>query len=289
MKLVRVGEAGRERPAVLVDDDTAVDVSGEVDGLTPELLGAHGLDRLREIVDTGGLPEIDLTSIRVGPCITRPSQIIGIGLNYADHAEESGQPVPDQPVIFSKAPNSLSGPFEPILLPPEAETVDWEVELGVVIGARARYLEDEKAAEACVAGYCVVNDVSERTAQLHRGGQWMKGKSAETFCPVGPWLVTPDESGDPQRLELSLTVNGELMQSSTTSNMVFGVNHLVWYLSQYMVLEPGDLITTGTPPGVGMGRTPPTYLRDGDVVELTVTGLGRQRQVCRPASRSTGG
>lgn len=284
MRLVRIGEAGHERPAVLLDDTTAVDVSAKVDDFTPEFFAANGLERLREVVDGGGLDQIEVTSVRVGPCITRPSQIIGIGLNYADHAEESGQPVPDEPVIFSKAPNSLSGPFDRILLPPSAETVDWEVELGVVIGRRARYLTDERAALDCVAGYCIVNDVSERTSQLHRGGQWMKGKSAETFCPVGPWLVTRDEVEDPQNLDLSLKVNGEVMQSGTTSKMVFGVSHLVWYLSQYLILEPGDLITTGTPPGVGMGHKPPRYLGEGDVVELTVSGLGRQRQVCERAS-----
>jgi 2-keto-4-pentenoate hydratase/2-oxohepta-3-ene-1,7-dioic acid hydratase in catechol pathway len=209
--------------------------------------------------------------------------VVCIGLNYADHATESGSDMPAEPVVFFKAPNTVVGPNDDVLLPVGGDKTDWEIELGVVIGSEARYLPNADAAAKVIAGYTISNDVSERAFQLERGGQWVKGKSCETFNPLGPWLVTPDEIADPQSLDLWLTVNGESVQNSTTANMIFGVDYLVWYLSQFMVLEPGDLINTGTPAGVGLGLHPPRYLRPGDVMELGITRLGRQRQQCRRA------
>jgi len=282
MKLIRVGERGKERPAVLLPDGRALDVSSRVRDFDGEFFENGGVDRLRALSDPG-LPRVDLSATRLGPPIARPWKAIGIGLNYADHARESGSPIPREPVIFMKASNSVSGPDDDILLPRGGDKTDWEVELGVVLGRTARYLPDEAAAAACIAGYCVAGDISERGFQLERGGQWDKGKSCETFCPLGPWLVTPDEIADPQDLDLLLEVNGRRMQSGNTRTMIFSVRHLIWYLSQMMVLEPGDVLLTGTPPGVGLGMKPPRYLREGDVVELEIRGLGRQRHLCRRA------
>ncbi len=219
--------------------------------------------------------------VRLGAPIPRPGKVICIGLNYRDHAAEAGLPVPAEPVVFLKAANTVVGPFDEVMIPRGSQKTDWEVELGVVIARTARYLPSQEAAAACIAGYCVSNDVSERAFQMERGGQWTKGKSCDTFNPLGPWLVTSDEVADPQQLSMRLDVNGERRQTGSTRTMVFGVLHIVHYLSQFMTLEPGDLISTGTPPGVAMGMKPqPRYLRTGDVMELEISGLGVQRQRC---------
>lgn len=282
MRLLRVGEVGRERPCVFREDGTVVDVSSLVDDYDGAFLAGGGVDRLRDaLTDAADLPEVDLAEGRVGPCVARPPKVVCIGLNYSDHAAESGQPVPQEPVVFFKAPNTVVGPYDEVRIPRGSEKTDWEVELAVVIGQEGRYLPDEAAALDIVAGYAISHDVSERAFQLERGGQWVKGKSCETFNPLGPWLVTPDEAGDVQGLSLSLSLNGETMQEGTTADMIFPVAHLVHYLSQFMVLEPGDVINTGTPAGVGMARQ--RYLRPGDVTELEVAGLGRQRQRFVPA------
>jgi 2-keto-4-pentenoate hydratase/2-oxohepta-3-ene-1,7-dioic acid hydratase in catechol pathway len=279
MKLMRVGEAGQERPAIRLDDGRLVDVSDVVPDFD-EAFFAGGVDRLRPVVAervAAGLAS-EPGDRRVGAPIARPHQILCIGLNYRDHAAETGQAVPEEPILFTKSPNTMVGPFDEVRIPRDSTKTDWEVELGVVIGTRSSYLADEAAAAAAIAGYVVVNDVSERAFQLERGGQWSKGKSAETFNPCGPWLVTADEVPDPLALGMWLDVNGERRQTGSTSTMIFSPAHLVWYLSQFLVLEPGDLINTGTPPGVGMGMTPPVFLRPGDVVELGIDRLGSQRQ-----------
>ncbi len=282
MKLIRVGEPGLEKPAIVAADGRVLDVSAHVRDYDSAFFEAGGLGKLRGLA-TGALPEIDLKGRRTGAPVARPYKVIGIGLNYADHAKESGMPIPPEPVVFMKASNTVSGPCDDVLIPRGSQKTDWEVELGVVIGRTARYVPDPGAAAAHVAGYCISNDVSERNFQLERGGGWDKGKSCETFNPLGPWLVTADEVGDPQSLGMWLEVNGRRVQTGNTRTMVFGVHHLVWYLSQFMVLEPGDVITTGTPPGVGLGQKPPWYLKAGDVMELGIDGLGRQRQTCRQA------
>lgn len=283
MRLMRVGEPGAERPVLLRPDGTAVDVSSIVDDYTPDTLN-RGLDLLARAAKGGRLPEVELAGLRVGAPVPRPQKVVCIGLNYADHARESGQPIPDEPIVFFKASNTVIGPNDDVLLPIGGEKTDWEIELAVVIGRTARYLSDRAAARDVIAGYCVSNDVSERAFQLERGGQWVKGKSCETFNPLGPWLVTPDEVGDPQNLTLSMSVNGAMTQSGNTRTMIFPVYHLIWYLSQFMVLDPGDIVNTGTPPGVGMGMTPPRYLREGDVMEGSIERLGTQRQRCRQAT-----
>jgi 2,4-diketo-3-deoxy-L-fuconate hydrolase len=279
MKLLRVGPPELERPCLLRPDGSIIDVSDKVSDYDGGFFANGVIERLRG-VENGVVVSHEA---RVGAPIARPSKVVCIGINYADHAEESGSDIPAEPVVFLKAPNTVVGPNDDVLLPVGGEKTDWEIELGVVIGAQARYLPDVDAAARVIAGYTISNDVSERAFQLERGGQWVKGKSCETFNPLGPWLVTPDEIAGPQSLDLWLTVNGECVQNSTTANMIFSVNHLVWYLSQFMVLEPGDLINTGTPAGVGLGLHPPRYLRPGDVMELGITGLGRQRQQCRRA------
>jgi 2-keto-4-pentenoate hydratase/2-oxohepta-3-ene-1,7-dioic acid hydratase in catechol pathway len=283
MKLLRVGPSGAERPAVLVEG-TILDVSAEVTDYDGAFFAGGGLDRLRAYVAASGdsLPVVDAET-RVGPPVRRPGKVVCIGLNYADHAAESGAPLPAEPVVFMKDPSTVIGPYDDVHIPRTSLKTDWEVELGVVIGATARYLDRVEDAAGVIAGYCVSHDVSERHFQLERGGQWDKGKSCETFNPLGPLLVTADEVPDPQRLGLSLFVNGEMRQNGNTSNMIFPVHMVVHYLSQFMVLEPGDVVNTGTPAGVGMGMSPPTYLRDGDVVELGVEGLGEQRQTFVPA------
>jgi 2-keto-4-pentenoate hydratase/2-oxohepta-3-ene-1,7-dioic acid hydratase in catechol pathway len=287
MKLLRVGEVGRERPAVLIDERTAWDVSGVVDDFDGGFFAGDGPDRLRERVAAGDLPVVELATVRVGAPIARPGSVIAIGLNYATHAAEAGEVKPPaEPVVFSKPPNTVVGPYDDVLIPPGSVKTDYEVELGVVVGRTCRYLDSPDRALEHVAGYCVSNDVSERAYQLERGGgQWTKGKSSETFNPLGPWLVTPDEVGDPGVLDLWLTLNGERMQHDNTTSLIFDVPYLLWYLSQFMVLEPGDLVNTGTPAGVGMGRSPQRFLVDGDVLELSVQGLGQQRSRCVPAVR----
>ena len=284
MKLLRIGPATVERPAVLLDDSTALDLASVVDDFGPPFFANGGLDLVRDAVANGAneLPRILLAGQRIGAPIARPYKILCIGLNYVDHARESGLEAPSEPVLFAKATNTMIGPNDDIWLPRNSAQVDFEVELGVVIGAEGRYLSDREAARQIIAGYCISHDVSERTFQNERGGQWIKGKSCETFNPLGPWLVTSDEVSNLADLKLELRLNGEAQQHGTTADMIFDVEHIVWYLSQFLVLEPGDLINTGTPAGVGMGQNPPRYLRNGDVVELEIGGLGAQRQTVRP-------
>jgi 2-keto-4-pentenoate hydratase/2-oxohepta-3-ene-1,7-dioic acid hydratase in catechol pathway len=277
VRLVRVGEPGAERPAVLRADDEAVLLPESAGDLGPAFFASGAFARLV----AGGEPEgesISLAGLRIGAPIARPGKVVCIGLNYADHAAESGQPVPTEPILFMKDPSTVIGPNDPVHFPRGGTKLDWEVELGVVIGSTARYLDSREAALACVAGYAVAHDVSERAFQLERGGQWDKGKSCETFNPLGPWLVTADEVADPGALGLRLRVNGRTMQDSTTSDLIFDVPYVIWYLSQFMVLDPGDVVNTGTPAGVAMGTAGQPYLRPGDVVEVEIDGLGRQRQ-----------
>jgi 2,4-didehydro-3-deoxy-L-rhamnonate hydrolase len=281
MQLMRIGPAGAERPAVRTDDGTVFDLSPLTADLDGAFLSGGGIARTRAELARGGLPRLDATGMRVGAPIARPGAVICIGQNYAAHAAESGSPPPAQPVVFFKHPNTVVGPYDDVLIPRGSTRTDWEVELAVVIGARARYLPSPEAAAACIAGYSVSNDVSEREFQIeHSGGQWSKGKCAETFGPLGPWLVPADELTDPRTLRLRSWVNGEPRQDSHTTDMIFDVYELVYHLSQYMVLDPGDLINTGTPEGVALsGRFP--HLVPGDVVELDIDQLGRQRQLLR--------
>lgn len=277
---MRIGEPGAERPAVLVSNDQYVDVSDEVEDFDERFFAADGLARLPAVVEqrreAGDLST--LGERRIGAPIARPHQILCIGLNYSDHAAETGQAVPDEPIVFNKAPNTMVGPNDAVRQPRASTKLDWEVELGIVVGRRASYLRDEAEARAAIAGYVLVNDVSERAFQLERGGQWVKGKSAETFNPCGPYLVTPDELGDVRNLGMWLDVNDVRRQTGNTSTMLFGPEYIVHYLSQFMVLEPGDLINTGTPPGVGMGFQPPVWLHPGDTMRLGIDGLGTQQQ-----------
>ncbi len=276
MKLLRVGPEGAERPAVLAEDGTLLDLSGFTNDIDGAFL-ATGLGRATAAYAAGELPPIQNTK-RVGAPVARPGKVVCIGLNYRDHAAETGAEIPDEPIIFMKAVNTVVGPADDVLIPKDSVKTDYEVELAVVMGAQARYLDSPDDARALIAGYSISNDVSEREFQLERGGTWDKGKSCETFNPMGPYLVTADEIPDPQDLGLRLWVNGELRQDGTTADMIFGVDHLIWYLSRFMVLDPGDVINTGTPAGVAMGRPGTPYLRVGDIVEMEIDGLGRQRQ-----------
>jgi 2,4-diketo-3-deoxy-L-fuconate hydrolase len=281
MKLARLGEIGLETPVVVVGDDECVDVSRITADFDSAFFAAAGGGGLLGGFVAGELAagrQQPIGGRRFGAPIARPHQILCIGLNYSDHAAESGMPVPAEPILFTKSPNTLIGPNDDVLIPRGSKKTDWEVELGVVIGTKARYLADETEAAACIAGYVLVNDVSEREYQLERGGQWSKGKSAETFNPCGPWLLTADEVPNVLDLGMWLDVNGERRQTGSTSRMIFSPAFVVHYLSQFMVLEPGDLIDTGTPPGVGMGMKPPTFLNVGDIMELGIDSLGRQRQ-----------
>ncbi|MFC4012429.1 fumarylacetoacetate hydrolase family protein [Nonomuraea purpurea] len=276
MKLLRVGPVGQERPVVMDGAGNLRDIGEpEIDGA---FLASGGVARVRDALERDALPVVDVEGQRIGAPIARPGKIVCIGLNYSDHAAESGQDVPAEPVVFMKAANTMVGPDDEVLVPRGSVKTDWEVELAIVIGKRARYLESREEALGVIAGYAISNDVSEREFQLERGGQWDKGKSCETFNPIGPWLVTADEVGDPQNLPLRLWVNGELRQDGDTKNMIFDVAEVVRYLSQFMVLEPGDVINTGTPAGVAMGMPGQPYLRAGDMMELEIEGLGRQRQ-----------
>jgi 2-keto-4-pentenoate hydratase/2-oxohepta-3-ene-1,7-dioic acid hydratase in catechol pathway len=279
MKLMRIGDAGTERPVVLLDDDTYVDVAD-----LEELFFAAPQEFRQAVEARIAAGQVRrFAGERVGAPIPRPHQILCIGLNYRDHAAETGQAVPAEPILFTKAPNTLVGPYDDVRQPRGSTKLDWEVELGIVIGRRASYLDDHDAAREAIAGYVVCNDVSERAFQIERGGQWSKGKSAETFNPAGPWLVTPDEVPDVSALGMWLDVNGVRRQTGSTATMVFDPYEIVRYLSQFLVLEPGDLINTGTPPGVGMGFDPPVWLQPGDVMELGIDGLGSQRQTVVPA------
>jgi 2-keto-4-pentenoate hydratase/2-oxohepta-3-ene-1,7-dioic acid hydratase in catechol pathway len=275
MKLLRYGPPGQEKPGILDQDGTIRDLSSIVPDITGEVLSSGGLERLRS-VDPTTLPRVE-GDPRIGPCVGRIGKFICIGLNYSDHAAESGMAVPPEPIIFMKATSSICGPNDGIEIPRGSEKTDWEVELGIVIGKAAKYVDEAQALEH-VAGYCVVNDVSERSFQIERSGQWTKGKSADTFGPIGPWLVTQDEVANPQKLGMWLEVDGNRYQNGSTETMVYGAAFLVSYLSQFMSLQPGDVIATGTPPGVGMGMKPPVYLRPGNVVRLGIEGLGQQEQ-----------
>lgn len=278
MHLMRVGEPGREHPAARSDDGRVFDlrpIAADIDGA---FLADDGMARARDELDAGRLPELNVEGLRIGPPIARPGNVVCIGLNYRDHAAETHAKIPDEPILFNKAPNTVVGPYDQVLIPRGSQKTDWEVELAVVIGKTARYLAAPEDAPSVIAGYAVSNDVSEREFQVERGGQWVKGKSCETFNPLGPWLVPADEIPDVQALGLRLSVNGEKRQDGTTADMIFGVNHLVWYISQFMVLDPGDLIDTGTPAGVALGMPDPApFLRPGDVMELEIDGLGQQR------------
>jgi 2,4-diketo-3-deoxy-L-fuconate hydrolase len=280
VKLMRIGGAGAERPVVRVGNKHFVDVSDVVSDFDETFFRSGAIDEVRNVaarrVASGKLRPF--SGERIGAPIARPHQIVCVGLNYADHAEETGQAIPAEPILFNKAPNTLVGPDDDVRIPRGSIKTDWEVELGVVIGTRTSYLESEEAARSAIAGFVLVNDVSERAFQNERGGQWVKGKSAETFNPAGPWLATPDEFGDLRDLELWLDVNGIRRQTGSTRTMIFDPLFIVRYISQFMVLEPGDLINTGTPPGVGLGMKPEQYLKQGDVMELGIDGLGSQRQ-----------
>ena len=285
MYLMRLGPVGSERPVVRMDDSHYLDVSDVVDDFDEAFFGSNGLTRLAEVVRERSTTEQlqEFGEERIGAPIARPHQILCIGLNYSDHAAETGAAVPDEPILFTKSPNTLIGPNDDVRIPRGSTKLDWEVELGVVIGTRTSYLDSVDAARAAIAGYVVVNDVSERAFQIERGGQWSKGKSAETFNPAGPWLVTPDEIDDVRNLRMWLDVSGVRRQNGSTSTMIFDPYFVVHYLSQFLVLEPGDLIDTGTPPGVGMGMQPQVWLKAGDVIELGIEGLGSQRQTVIPA------
>ena len=276
MKLVRYGTAGEEKPGLIDVNGGLRDLSSEIADIAGNDLGPATLDRLR-VLDPASLPLVD-GDPRLAPPLSGIGKIMGVGLNYADHAAESGAAVPDEPILFAKQITSLNDPNGDIVMPREATQVDWEAELAVVIGTTARYV-DEADALSHVAGYCVANDVSERDFQSNRGGDWQKGKSCDSFGPLGPWLVTADEVPDPQALRVHLEVNGESMQDGSTDQMIFSVAHLISYISFFMTLSAGDVIITGTPPGVGAGRTPQRFLQPGDVVTVGVEGLGQQRQV----------
>lgn len=275
MKLVRVGPPGAEKPALLDGQGRLRDLSQQVADIAGDALAPDTLARLRRL-DPESLPPV-AGDPRIGPCVGGVGKIVCVGLNYSDHAAEAGMAVPPEPVLFLKPSSSLCGAYDAVEIPRGSEKADWEVELGVVIGTRAKYVPEDRALDH-VAGYCVVNDVSERSFQLERAGQWDKGKGHDTFAPAGPWLVTADEVPDPQALDLWLEVDGHRYQQGNTRTMVFGVAHLVSYISRFMTLHPGDIISTGTPPGVGMGQKPPVYLRPGQTMRLGVAGLGEQRQ-----------
>ena len=282
MRFVRYGARGAEKPGLIDADGVLRDLSGEVPDIAGATLGR--LDRLAAH-DPARLPVVE-GQPRLGACVGGIGKFICIGLNYSDHAAETGMELPPEPIIFAKYTSAVCGPNDPLIIPRGSEKTDWEVELAVVIGKRGKYIDEARALDH-VAGYCVANDVSERSFQIERAGQWSKGKSCDNFGPLGPWLVTPDEAGDPNDLEMWLDVNGERMQSGSTATMVFQVPFLIAYLSQFFTLEPGDVISTGTPPGVGMGKTPPRFLKPGDVVTLGIERLGEQRQLCEADGQGT--
>ena len=276
MRLLRVGDPGTEVPVVLDEAGRARDLRPLTSQIGGDFLADGGVARVRDALT--GLPELDVTGLRIGAPVARPGALVCIGLNYSDHAAETSAEPPAEPVVFLKNTNTIVGPNDTVLVPRRSVKTDYEVELAVVLGAAARYLESPDDAAAVIAGYAISHDVSEREFQIERGGQWTKGKSCETFNPLGPWLVTADEVGDPQALGLRLSVNGEVRQDGNTKNMLFGVHHIIWYLSQFMVLEPGDVVNTGTPAGVALGVNDFGYLREGDTVELAIDRLGVQRQ-----------
>jgi ureidoglycolate lyase len=275
MKLLRYGPKGQEKPGLLDKAGKIRDLSATIADVNPETLAPAALDRLRKL-DPASLPLV-AGSPRLGPCVTQIRKIVCVGLNYTDHAKETGAAIPKEPILFMKATSSLNGPNDEVMLPKGSQKSDWEVELGIVIGTATRYVTVHDALKH-VAGYCVVNDVSEREFQLERGGQWTKGKSADTFCPIGPWLVTADEVPDAGKLDLFCEVNGKKMQNGTTANLIFSIAHIVSYISHFMTLLPGDVIPTGTPAGVGLGMKPPVFLKPGDTMRLGISGLGEQQQ-----------
>jgi 2-keto-4-pentenoate hydratase/2-oxohepta-3-ene-1,7-dioic acid hydratase in catechol pathway len=280
MKLIRFGAINEEKPGMLLADGTKIDVSAFGQDYDEAFFGSNGINKLQAWLgaNQNNCPVIG-DDVRVGPPLSRPSKIVCVGLNYAKHAAESGMDIPEEPVLFFKASSAIVGPFDPIVIPKGSEKTDWEVELAVVIGQKASYVSEADALNH-IAGYVLHNDVSERAYQLERSGQWVKGKSCDTFAPIGPFIATPDEIGDPNNLNLWLKLNGEEMQNSSTSDFIFNIQHVVSYISQFMTLLPGDIISTGTPFGVGLGLTPPRYLQDGDVVELGIEGLGVSKQTC---------
>jgi 2,4-diketo-3-deoxy-L-fuconate hydrolase len=284
MRLIQFGPRNHEKPGILDADGRRRDLSAHFSRWNADFFANDGLTRLAEMLQTDSftLPTV-AEDVRWGAPIARPGKLVCIGLNYSDHATESGMPIPEEPIVFLKAANTVVGPYDDVLIPRGSHKTDWEVELGVIIAREARYLDSPEAAALCIAGYAISHDVSERAFQLERGGQWTKGKSCDTFNPLGPWLSTPDEIPRPDSLEMCLWVNGIQRQHGNTATMVFSASVLIHYLSQFMTLEPGDLISTGTPPGVGLGMKPPQYLSPNDVVELEIDGLGRQRQHFVPA------
>ncbi|MFF0484888.1 fumarylacetoacetate hydrolase family protein [Streptomyces sp. NPDC004435] len=278
MKLLRIGEAGSEIPAVLDQDGSAYSLANLTPDINGTFLASDGIHQARSALAQGALQRINITGLRVGAPLANPGKIVCIGLNYRDHAQETGAPIPERPVVFMKDPATVIGPDDPVLIPRGSVKTDWEVELAIIIGATARYIPTPAEATSHIAGYTISNDISERQFQLEHSPQWDLGKSCETFNPMGPWLVTPDEIDDPQALNLRLSVNGQLRQNSNTKNMIFNAAYVIWYLSQYMVLRPGDVINTGTPAGVALGLPGNPYLRAGDTLALSIDGLGTQRQ-----------
>ncbi len=279
MKLIRFGEAGKEKPGVIINEDY-FDVSSLVRDYNEDFFGGDGIDQLKEAIKVNDLTKVD-KGVRLGPAIARPSKLICIGLNYKDHAAETNAPIPSEPIVFLKATSAMVGPNDDLEIPRNSIKTDWEVELAIVIGKKAKYVSEADAYQH-IAGYVLHNDYSEREFQLERNGQWVKGKSADTFAPIGPFVATPDEIADVHNLRLWLTVNGKTLQDGNTSNLIFNVPYIVSYLSQFMTLLPGDVITTGTPAGVGLGQKPePWYLKPGDVVELGIDGLGTSKQVAK--------
>ncbi len=278
MKLLRYGPPGQERPGLLDATGTIRDLSTTIPDISGSSLSPAGLDKLKSL-DPQALKVVP-GNPRIGPCVAGVGKFICIGLNYSDHAAETGATVPPEPIIFMKATSAITGPNDDVIIPKNSQKTDWEVELGVVIGSVARYVSEADAMKH-VAGYCLINDVSERAFQIERHGQWTKGKSCDSFGPIGPWLVTADEVPDPQDLAMFCDINGKRFQNGSTKTMVYGVRYLVSYLSQFMSLQPGDIISTGTPPGVGMGQKPPLYLKDGDKIHLGIAGLGEQHQTAR--------
>ena len=277
MKLLRFGNSGQEKPGIIDNDGNIRDLSGVIDDINGSTISPDGLNKINQI-DISSLPIVN-DNPRIGPCVGSVGKFLCIGLNYSDHAAETGAEAPPEPILFQKATSAIIGPNDDVEIPKNSNATDWEVELGIIIGKKAKYIA-EGTSQDYIAGYCVVNDVSERDFQAKRSGQWTKGKSCDTFGPIGPYLVTKDEVSDPQDLSMTLDVNGKRMQDGSTKTMIFSVNHIVHYLSHFMSLNPGDVIATGTPPGVGLGMKPPVFLKSGDTMKLSIEGLGEQNQKC---------
>ena len=277
MKLLRFGNSGQEKPGITDNDGNIRDLSGVIDDINGSTISPNGLNKINQI-DISSLPIVN-DNPRIGPCVGSVGKFLCIGLNYSDHAAETGAEAPPEPILFQKATSAIIGPNDDVEIPKNSNATDWEVELGIIIGKKAKYIA-EGTSQDYIAGYCVVNDVSERDFQAKRAGQWTKGKSCDTFGPIGPYLVTKDEVSDPQDLSMTLDVNGKRMQDGSTKTMIFSVNHIVHYLSHFMSLNPGDVIATGTPPGVGLGMKPPVFLKSGDTMKLSIEGLGEQNQKC---------